>query len=834
MNVWTLIPLITCLAYIILFAFSLPSIKRQINRVFSFYLAVSAIWSFTAFMLHLNAFPEQALFWNEALTVILIWTLVTYYHFIRAYTNKPAGILVVIGYVFLVVLAVLCFNGYIVQYAYVTNGVLYHSLGYSIYIIGAASLTYIGATLYLLIKKYRGSTDPTDRNRTMYLMIGWSILIFLSYSNLIPPVAGLPLDHIGSFINVLIIAYTISRFRLLDIKFVIRRGLAFALALIPVAALYVGGLLLTIKYYSGLPRYSLLLLSVCLALLLALISMPLRLPIQVFVDRVFYRDTYGHRQTLLSFTNKMGNVLNLEQLAAEMLQTLTKAIRVSQAVLLFEDSGSGIFSIQFAYPETQKNSESEFTLSFDSPLVKWLEKEPHALTLKQIDSMPQFKALWESEKESLRKSNLELFCPLRSHNKLVGILGLSSKSSGRLFSQEDIELVMSVANQAGIIVENAQLYAQAMTWAVTDGLTKLFNHRYLHERLDEEIARGTRFGAAFSLIMIDLDFFKTYNDTYGHLAGDEVLASVAKCIQGSIRTIDMPFRHGGEEFAVILPETMLDGAYVVAERIREKIEQKFRSSRASVTASCGIASWPTDGVTKEQILISADKALYAAKETGRNRTCAPSDLKKQGLVTVGGESETQRIAISMIFALAATVDAKDHYTYGHSRKVSQYAVAMAEALHLPQERIAVIRNAGLLHDIGKIGIPDSILNKEGSLDEQEWRQIKTHPELGVEILRYVAELSNSLPIILNHHEHFDGSGYPAGLSSDQIPIEARLLAIADAYDAMTSLRPYHNQRSSEDAIAELRRCAGTNFDPELVEIFCKIIQPLVLKGDTGR
>jgi diguanylate cyclase (GGDEF)-like protein/putative nucleotidyltransferase with HDIG domain len=466
--------------------------------------------------------------------------------------------------------------------------------------------------------------------------------------------------------------------------------------------------------------------------------------------------------------------------------------------------------------------------------VTWLQKESQVLTLRQIDTIPQFKALWEAEKESLHNSHLELLCPLKSHGKLVGILGLSRKHSNRIFSQEDIELVMSVSNQAGVIVENARLYAQAVTWSITDGLTKLFNHRYLHERLDEEIARGTRFGSAFSIIMIDIDFFKTYNDTYGHLAGDEVLASIGQCIKNSIRTIDIAFRYGGEEFAVILPETILEGAYVVAERIREKIEQKFYSGRAYVTASLGIASWPTDGVTKEQIIASADKALYTAKDTGRNRTCAPSDVKKQGLVAIGAESETQRIAISMIFALAATVDAKDHYTYGHSRKVSQYAVTMAEAMNLPTERISVIRNAGLLHDIGKIGIPDSILNKEGTLDEQEWRQIKAHPELGVEILRYVAELSNSLPIILNHHEHYDGSGYPSGLSGEKIPLEARLLSVADAYDAMTSLRPYHNQRSPQDAIDELKRCAGTNFDPELVEIFCKIIQPLVLKSESEK
>jgi diguanylate cyclase (GGDEF)-like protein len=830
-TIWALIPIITCLAYIVLFCFSLSSIKKRINRVFCLYLAVAAIWSFSAFMLHLNAVPRLALFWNEATTVALVWTLITYYHFIKVYTGKTGVLDLAVGYTGLFVLFVFCFTGYIVRYAYVQNGILYNSLGYSIYIIGIASLTAIGAGFYLLIKKYRGSTDPADRNKTMYLLFGWSILLLLSYSNLIPAIKGFPLDHIGSLINVFIIAYAVSKYQLLDIRFVVRRGLGFTLAIIPIAALYIAGLLITFKYYPSLPAYTILLIAVLLTILLAIISFSLRRPIQELVDRLFYRETYDHRQTLIGFTNKMGNILNLEQLTTEMLQTLSKAIRISQAILLFEDPGSSLFTVRCVYPETNDKLSNIFSLSFDSPVVMWLQKESQILTMKQIDTAPQFKALWESEKESLHNSQMELFCPLKSHGKLVGILGLSKKHTNQIFLQEDIDLVMSVANQAGVIVENAQLYSQAMTWAITDGLTRLYNHRYMHECLDKEIARGTRFGTTFSIIMLDLDFFKTYNDTYGHLAGDDVLTGVGKCIQASIRTVDMAFRYGGEEFAIILPETTIEGAYLVAERIREKIEQKIFAGRSSITASLGIAGWPNDGVNKEQILISADKALYTAKGTGRNKTCAPYEFSRQGMVAQEDISETQRIAIGMIFALAATVDAKDHYTYGHSRKVSQYAVAMGQLLNLPQEKISEIRIAGLLHDIGKIGIPDSILNKDGMLDEQEWRQIKSHPEMGVEILRYVADLANSLPIILNHHEHFDGSGYPAGLKGKDIPLEARLLSVADAYDAMTSLRPYHNQRTCQEALDELKRCAGTTFDPELVQLFCTVIQSMVLKPE---
>jgi putative nucleotidyltransferase with HDIG domain len=191
---------------------------------------------------------------------------------------------------------------------------------------------------------------------------------------------------------------------------------------------------------------------------------------------------------------------------------------------------------------------------------------------------------------------------------------------------------------------------------------------------------------------------------------------------------------------------------------------------------------------------------------------------------MGLELQTKERAVSIIYALAATVDAKDHYTYGHSKKVSQYAVILAEALGLPQDRIATIRAAGLLHDIGKIAIPDSVLNKAGPLTEEEWEPMRQHPELGMEILKHVIDLVNCLPAILHHHEHFDGTGYPGGLKGEEIPMEARLLHIADAYDAITSMRPYHNQSSPQEAIDELRRCSGTQFDPGLVKVFCRIME----------
>ncbi|MCK4368174.1 MAG: diguanylate cyclase [Dehalococcoidales bacterium] len=825
MNIWAIIPLISCLIYAALAVVVLQQARKRVNRVFALLLFALGVWSFTSFMLHLNAYPQQALLWNELLVAAILWTAVSYYHFVRAYNNKPGGIGSHLGYACVLVLLALSLSGYVVQSSYVVNGVLHHELGFSLYIIGGTSFIFLITAMLMLINRYRISTNPTDRNRTMYLIAGSGIAIVVSYfCNLTPAIAGLSLDHLGSLANALIIAYAIQRYQLLNVRLVARRGLTYLLVIICLVGIYTGAILLGRRFIPDQPIYTILILASGLALVLVLLARPLRHSIQELVDRFFYRETYEYRQALLSFSSKMGNIINLNELASEMLPAVTKALNITQAKLLFEDINSGEFTTQFTYPEAEGESSEELRFNVDNPIVAWLEKEAGPLDLRQIDRLPKLKGLWQAEKENLAAFSLELMCPIKSGGRLIGILALGKKQQGNIYSHEDIELVVSMASQASILIENARLYAQATIRANTDGLTGLYNHRHFHERLEQEIARGSRFGSMFSLIMLDIDLFKAYNDIYGHLAGDDVLRRIGRYLESSIRSIDLAFRYGGEEFAIILPETRLDVAVRVAERIRKTIESKTSSRAMPITISLGIANWPTDGVMKEEIIARADAALYRAKQAGRNRTCLSSDEVNTETPNISTELETRPRALSIIYALAATVDAKDHYTYGHSRKVSDYSVAMAEALGLPQDRIATIRAASLLHDIGKVGIPDSILSKQGPLTDEEWEPVKVHPKLGVEILRHIIDLVNCLPAILHHHERYDGKGYPSGLKGDNIPLEGRILAIADAYDAMTSPRPYREQLSSQQALNELKRCAGTQFDPELVDVFCKLIE----------
>ena len=831
MNVWAVIPLVSFLLFAVLAIVVLRQDKQRVNRVFALFLIASSIWSFTSFMLHLNPSPQYALLWNEILAATLVWVVVSYYHFVRAYNNKPGGLGLYLGYGAVFAVLALALNGYIIEYAYVVNGVLYHGVGAAVYLIGGISAGFLISATLGLINRYRKSIDAVDRNRTMYLVIGSVIVIVSTYvTNFTPAIAGLSIDHVGNMVNAGMIAYAITRYQLLNVRFVARKMLAYTILVVCIGGIYTGLLLLGQRYLPSQPGYVSVIYNIGVVVLLAFLTRPLLHKIEDWVYRSFHWGTYRYRRALIEFSDRMSHIINLDELANEMLTTMTKALYLKQAKLLFQDYSSGDFTTKFAHPKVEgEELDNEIKFSLDNPVVAWLNKNGEPITVESIDNIPEFKGLWEPEKKQMAASNLGLLCPIKSRDRLIGIIALGKKEEDSIYSHEDLELVMSMANQASTIIENAQLYSQAVTRANTDGLTGLYNHRHFHERLDHEIARGSRFGTTFSLIMLDIDLFKAYNDIHGHLAGDEILRRIAICIQTSIRSLDIAFRYGGEEFTIILPEARLDDAHKVAERIRKTIASRTSFKAPPITASLGVANWPIDGVMKAEIISCADAALYRAKQTGRNRTCLSSDVVKPATPLVSVELEARSRALSIIYALAATVDAKDHYTYGHSKKVSDYAVAVGEAMGLSQDRVDIIRAAGLLHDIGKVGIPDSTLNKKGTLSDEEWKLIKDHPKLGVEILRHVIDLVNCLPVILHHHERFDGTGYPSGLKGENIPLEARILAVADSFDAITSPRPYREQLSSKEALEELRRCVGTQFDPKVMEVFFKVVAPASLK-----
>jgi len=428
---------------------------------------------------------------------------------------------------------------------------------------------------------------------------------------------------------------------------------------------------------------------------------------------------------------------------------------------------------------------------------------------------------WESYVQQGIRSVVDL--PLNVTDRIIGSLILASRQPNAYSRKR--KLLEKVALQIAAPVENAHLYNRLEQRSRIDELTGLFNRRHFEERLKEEVSRHSRYGDVFSIFMLDLDNFKVYNDTYGHPAGDTLLSQMGKIVKGSVRNVDQAFRYGGDEFVIILPQTTREDAYTVAERVRVQIAKAMEKQAIAVTCSIGLANYPADGVVADELIDVADNTLYHAKRAGGNRILVSSDalseLPDEGVVH---GTYAKRNGLSAVYALVSAVEAKDPYIYGHSRKVNTYAVALAEAIGLSPNQVAMVSTAALLHDIGKIGIPDKVLNKKGKLNEEDWRAVKAHPKLGATIIKNIPHLVPCVNIVLYHHERWDGSGYPQGLIGEQIPIEARILAIADSFEAMTSVRPYRPALPLKEIIKQLKQGAGFQFDPKLVDAFIRIIE----------
>jgi diguanylate cyclase (GGDEF)-like protein/putative nucleotidyltransferase with HDIG domain len=348
--------------------------------------------------------------------------------------------------------------------------------------------------------------------------------------------------------------------------------------------------------------------------------------------------------------------------------------------------------------------------------------------------------------------------------------------------------------------------------ARTDALTELLNRRALREAIDRELARSERNGRALAVVLLDVDRFKSVNDRLGHAVGDEVLVQVAAVLRAEARVTDVVARSGGEEFAVLLPETGAAQAVAIAERLRSALSRRVSRPGVVLTASFGVAAWPHHGTEADRLLHNADRALYAAKRSGRDRVVCFDPVTTAELL----DERRSPARAEALLLLAESLDLRDASTAEHSRTVAEYAAAIAAHLGLAPADVERVRLAAALHDIGKLSMPDAILHKPSGLDDAEWEVVRRHPELGARLLEG-AGLDDLAAWVRCHHERPDGRGYPLGLRGDAVPLEARILGVADAYEAMIADRPYRRGRPHDAAVAELRAHAGTQFDPDVVD-----------------
>jgi diguanylate cyclase (GGDEF)-like protein/putative nucleotidyltransferase with HDIG domain len=360
-----------------------------------------------------------------------------------------------------------------------------------------------------------------------------------------------------------------------------------------------------------------------------------------------------------------------------------------------------------------------------------------------------------------------------------------------------------------------RLIARLADAARTDPLTGLLNRRGFQELMEIETERALRSSRPLSIVVGDLDHFKHLNDRFGHAAGDLALRRFGEIASSASRRIDAVARIGGEEFALLLPDTEQHAAYLLAERLRRAVKEPSAEGELP-SVSFGVASFPSHAADAEALMHAADQALYAAKAMGRDRCVIYNPEVLANVLGGNLDPVAGNEHLSAVLVLAETLDLRDSGTGSHSQTVGRLSALIAKALGFDDARVERIRLAGMLHDIGKIGIPDWILHKPGKLDEAEWAEIRKHPEMGARIAAS-AKLDDISEWILCHHERVDGRGYPAGLPASEIPVEARILAVADAYEAMTSDRVYRSAMPTAEAERELRDQSGAQFDAAVVD-----------------
>jgi diguanylate cyclase (GGDEF)-like protein len=423
----------------------------------------------------------------------------------------------------------------------------------------------------------------------------------------------------------------------------------------------------------------------------------------------------------------------------------------------------------------------------------------------------------EEERELHERGGREIVrLALAARGSRIGYVTLI-RGKGDPFDEGQLDLLSLLVDQLAVALQNARDYREKLEQAIRDPLTGLYNRRYFFEALEKEVQRSERYGSSASLALFDVDDFKRINDSHGHAAGDEALRAIGRIVDGLIRPSDSFARIGGEEFALLMPETaQLDGL-LVAERLRTAISRHSILPGRRVTVSGGLASCPQDATRRDDLERRADAALYWAKRHGKDMCAVASE------VVVDQDGGDRDGAIAHLYALVSTIDDSYLHTRDHSENVAAYALALGQALGLDRERVVSLRRAALLHDIGKVAVAEGILSKPTMLTDAEYTEVKLHSVVGGTMLAH-AGLEEEASWVRHHHERVDGRGYPDGLIGTDIPLEARIIFVADSFEAMTSDRPYRDGMDVEDAIAELRRCAGSQFEPEIVEALAGLVE----------
>lgn len=622
-NVHTLIPLTSAVAYAGLLVVVLQvRPQTRMHRSFGFYLATMFVWAAISFLAHAGIGPLHIAF-----RLILVAGLVAafaMFRFVLIFFDRRSVVYGPMMVATTFAAGFILFSEQVVGDVSVNAGVLTYEFrpGMAVLVLIAIPVTLL--TFIELRRGHRRATYEEERNRIRYLFAGQAIVLATLPVNF-TPLGSYPVDIAANTINALLIVYAIVRYELLDITRVARQGLSRILLTATLTGSYLVPVVLFELVVHGrlVPLGSIKTSVVLIAAAAMAISIPpLYGIIKERVDHLFFQQRRDELQMVQELSHSVTTTLSLQTLADMLVDRVIAALRATSVILLLRDTiGDG-----FVVSASRGLHEDALNWRSDHPIARWLTREETVLTRRAVHADPFFRGLWAEEREQLVVHNAELFVPLQTKEGLLGILVVGIRQSGKQYTPEERSLLSTLANQVAMAVENARLYEKTRRMAIMDGLTRLYNSRYFYTALAQELERSRRYGHHCSLMMVDVDNFKRYNDRYGHLTGDDVLRTLAELITKTTRQADVAARYGGEEFMVILPETPLENAVALAERLRRRVRSEVfvvRDGRSvgHITVSIGVATYPDGAQTREGLIQAADMALLEAKAEGKDRVC---------------------------------------------------------------------------------------------------------------------------------------------------------------------------------------------------------------------
>lgn len=814
------VPLTALIAYIILYIIIIGSTRNTLAKRYKTYIISVIIWSFGAFMMRTGLSPGP-LFYNKILVIGFIFVPVTFYHFINTYahiTNQKLVTRIAYGYSLLLVIA--NYFGLIIEDATLEKGMFNYSLGPLAPMLALLSfilLTVSFVNVLVAVKKQKIALK-----RVKYIFIGIALVFLGSLFNLIPVIGQYPIDVIFNLVNAILITHSIYKFKFLELKIIVKKGVTYSVSTLLISFIFIFLMLLIKNYVTSIIGSSDLVLIIFMAFGFTIFFDPFRKITYTLVSKIIQKDINTQNTIKRNYAKSIQTFIELKPLKKTFLKTLKEGVHAQNVYYTAHDSFHTYKLIDSTY-----KTYSKLFLNDSHPFFTWFE-EHSVITRLDIKNHTHFNYLLNEEIAILSTLSIDIILPLYYHDKIQGLLLIPEKENEETYQVSDIQFMEDIITQTAPVLDNAKLYEKAKKEAITDGLTGLYNHRYFHDYMTR-LAKQSHI-EPFSIALIDIDLFKFYNDLYGHAAGDEVLQAVSQTMVKHLKKGMTAIRYGGEEFAIIIPNMVLKEAFEFIDFLRLQISYAssvLTAQQSYITVSAGVASFPKHITNPLEVIVAADQAMYQAKHSGRNNTVLYQESKEinpSPLSDVHLNQQVKEAYLSSIYALAATIDAKDNYTFGHSENVSYLAVALAKHLGLSDNKQEILKNAGLLHDIGKIGIPETVLQKEDTLTEEEYQIMQKHVDIAVGIIKHVPNLTDTIPAVVSHHERYDGMGYPRGIKGEAIPLEARILTIVDAFDAMITGRPYKEPKTLEEVIDEIASERNKQFDPHITDSFINFVK----------